>query len=55
MASSRTARGSTPTASRSAAKLEDADKPTRAASRDSLKQKMSKKEEAPRPTKSEEV
>ena len=53
--SSRTARGSTPTASRSASKLDDADKPTRAASRDSLKQKMLKKDEAPRPSKPEEV
>jgi hypothetical protein len=52
---SRTARGSTPTASRSATKLDEADKPTRAASRDSLKQKMLKKDEAPRPSRSEEV
>lgn len=56
MAASRTARGSTPTASRSAAKLVDADKPARPASRDSLKQKMLKKpDDAHRPCKSEEV
>jgi hypothetical protein len=53
---SRTARGSTPTASRSATKLVDDKAATRPASRDSLKQKMLKKpEEAPRPNKSEEV
>ncbi|KAI4918137.1 hypothetical protein J4E90_002517 [Alternaria incomplexa] len=45
---SRTGRGSTPTASRSASKLIDQDKPTRAASKDSLKQKMlTKKDEPP--------
>ncbi|OAL49222.1 hypothetical protein IQ07DRAFT_569617 [Pyrenochaeta sp. DS3sAY3a] len=55
MAASRTARGSTPTASRSAAKLVDADKPARPTSRDSLKQKMLKKpDDAHRPCKSEE-
>ncbi|KAJ4370484.1 E3 ubiquitin ligase [Neocucurbitaria cava] len=48
-------RGSTPTASRSASKLVDADKPARPASRDSLKQKMLKKpDEPPRPSKLEE-
>ncbi|KAF1836598.1 hypothetical protein BDW02DRAFT_220514 [Decorospora gaudefroyi] len=51
---SRTARGSTPTASRSASKLGDADKALRAASRDSLKQKMLKKDETPQPSRSEE-
>jgi hypothetical protein len=55
-ASSRTARGNTPAASRSATKLVDAEKPTRPTSRDSLTQKMLKKtEEAPRPSKAEEV
>lgn len=54
--SSRTVRGSTPTASRSASKLVDDKAATRPASRDSLKQKMLKKpEEAPRPSKSDEV
>ena len=53
---SRAGRGGTPTATRSASKLGDADKPTRAASKDSLKQKMLlKKEETPQPTKAEEV
>jgi hypothetical protein len=54
--SSRTARGSTPTASRSATKLIDDKANARPSSRDSLKQKMLKKpDEAPRPTRSEEV
>ncbi|XP_014561602.1 hypothetical protein COCVIDRAFT_33585 [Bipolaris victoriae FI3] len=52
---SRAGRGGTPTASRSASKLADADRPTRAASKDSLKQKMlMKKDEAPQPSKAEE-
>jgi hypothetical protein len=55
---SRPVRGNTPTASRSATKLVDAE--TRPSSRDSLKQKMlkqdAKREETPpRPSKSEEV
>ncbi|KAF2134071.1 hypothetical protein P153DRAFT_306909 [Dothidotthia symphoricarpi CBS 119687] len=54
-ASPRAARGGTPTASRSASKLADADKPTRAASKDSLKQKMLKKpEEVPQPSSPDE-
>jgi hypothetical protein len=54
--SSRTTRGSTPTASRSASKLVDDQMAARPASRDSLKQKMLKKpDEAPRPSRSEEV
>ncbi|KAH7077170.1 hypothetical protein FB567DRAFT_143672 [Paraphoma chrysanthemicola] len=54
--SPRATRGGTPTASRSATKLVDDKAATRPASRDSLKQKMLKKpEEAPRPSKSEEV
>jgi hypothetical protein len=54
--SARTARGSTPTASRSATKLADDKTATRPASRDSLKQKMAKKpEEGSRPNKSDEV
>jgi hypothetical protein len=53
---SRTVRGSTPGASRSASKLVDDKAATRPASRDSLKQKMPKKpEEAPRPSKADEV
>ena len=52
----RPGRGATPTASRSASKLGDSDKPTRAASKDSLKQKMLlKKEETCQPSKAEEV
>jgi hypothetical protein len=55
-ASSRTARGTTPTASRSASKLVDDKAAARPASRDSLKQKMLKKpDEAARPSKAEEV
>ncbi len=54
--SSKSLRGSTPTASRSAVKLVDADKSSRPASRDSLKQKLPKKpDDAPRPSRSEEV
>jgi hypothetical protein len=54
--SSRTVRGSTPTASRSASKLVDDKTATRPASRDSLKQKMVKKaDDGPRPNRSEEV
>ena len=53
---SRPGRGGTPTAGRSASKLGDGDKPTRAASKDSLKQKMMlKKEETPQPSRAEEV
>ena len=53
---SRAGRGGTPTASRSASKLIDQDKPTRAASKDSLKQKMlMKKDEATQPSRAEEV
>jgi hypothetical protein len=53
---SRTGRGSTPTASRSASKLIDQDKPTRAASKDSLKQKMlSKKDDPPQTSRADEV
>ncbi|KAI0591728.1 hypothetical protein Alg130_00977 [Pyrenophora tritici-repentis] len=52
---SRTGRGGTPTATRSASKLVDQDKPTRAASKDSLKQKMlSKKDDAPQPSRADE-
>jgi hypothetical protein len=54
--SARTARGSTPAASRSAAKLVDDKTATRPASRDSLKQKLAKKpDEGLRPNRSEEV
>jgi hypothetical protein len=54
--SARTTRGSTPTASRSASKLVDDATAARPASRDSLKQKMLKKpDEAPRPSRAEEV
>jgi hypothetical protein len=54
--SSRTARGTASASSRSAAPLDDESKPTRPASKDSLKQKMLKKvDEAPRPNRSEEV
>ncbi|KAL1793150.1 hypothetical protein ACET3X_008132 [Alternaria dauci] len=53
--SSRAGRGGTPTASHSASKLIDQDKPTRAASKDSLKQKMlTKKDEPPPPSRAEE-
>jgi hypothetical protein len=53
---SRAGRGGTPTASRSASKLIDQDKPTRAASKDSLKQKMlSKKDEPTQPSRADEV
>lgn len=53
---SRAGRGSTPTASRSASKLGDADRPSRAASKDSLKQKMlAKKDDTPQPSRAEEV
>jgi len=52
---SRAGRGGTPTASRSASKLIDQDKPTRAASKDSLKQKMlSKKDEPTQPSRADE-
>ncbi|EOA80910.1 uncharacterized protein SETTUDRAFT_157881 [Exserohilum turcica Et28A] len=52
---SRAGRGSTPTASRSASKLGDADRPSRAASKDSLKQKMlAKKDDTPQPSRAEE-
>jgi len=55
--SARTVRGGTPTANRSTSKLVDDQKAaTRPASRDSLKQKMMKKpEDAPRPSKADEV
>jgi hypothetical protein len=54
--SARTVRGGTPTANRSTSKLVDEKAATRPASRDSLKQKMLKKpEDAPRPTKADEV
>ena len=53
---SRTGRGGTPTATRSASKLVDQDKPTRAASKDSLKQKLlTKKDDAPQPSRADEV
>ncbi|KAF2644255.1 hypothetical protein P280DRAFT_477653 [Massarina eburnea CBS 473.64] len=59
MPSSSHARGSTPSASRSSLtslKAADSDRPARAASKDSLKQKMGKKtEDAPRPAKSDET
>ncbi|KAF2198149.1 hypothetical protein GQ43DRAFT_443618 [Delitschia confertaspora ATCC 74209] len=53
---SRSGRGTTPSSSRSSLKPTDAgDKPARHSSKDSLKQKMSKKlEEPPKPSKSEE-
>ncbi|RAR04901.1 ring finger domain-containing protein [Stemphylium lycopersici] len=52
---SRAARGATPTATRSASKLGDGEKPARAASKDSLKQKMlMNKDEAPQPSRAEE-
>lgn len=59
-ASSRTSRGSTPTASRSASRLvkaeSSADRPARAASSNSLKQKMAAKgDDQPRPTRADEV
>jgi hypothetical protein len=51
-----TARGATPSASRTSPRAADGDRPARAASKDSLKQKMAKKtDEAPRPSKSDEV
>ena len=56
---SRASRGSTPTASRSSSRLvkeSNAEKPARAASSNSLKQKMvAKVDEQPRPSKSDEV
>ena len=54
---SRPGRGGTPTTVRSASKLVDhQDKPTRAASKDSLKQKMlAKKDDTPQPSRADEV
>ncbi|KAF1949349.1 hypothetical protein CC80DRAFT_497523, partial [Byssothecium circinans] len=53
--SSSTVRGTTPSASRTSLKAVESDRPARAASKDSLKQKMAiKTDEVPRPNKSEE-